>query len=193
MRSVLLFPLLLLSCVVTAQYRVGVKAGVNLADVVMTNYIDPDAESDLQSKLGMHAGIFASSRMDKWKVVAEVLYSNKGVNANSIVNLHYVGAVCMAQYYVRPKLLVELGGEIDYLLAAKSEGEDVRNTWNNKLDLGIDVGMQYEFSEAFAAGARYFAGFSSVIDTQDGSGSQTEPIKYQNRVLQISLYYSVIR
>ena len=121
------------------------------------------------------------------------MYSNKGVKAISVVNLHYVGAVCMAQYYVAPKFIVEVGGEIDYLLTAKSEGEDVRNTWNNKLDLGIDVGVQYEFTEAFAAGARYFAGFSSVIDPNDDSSGQSDPVKYQNRVLQISLYYSVLR
>ena len=74
MRATFVVLLLLVSFFASAQYRVGVKAGLNLADVVMTNYIDPDAESDLTTKAGLHAGIFASSRMDQFKVAVELMY-----------------------------------------------------------------------------------------------------------------------
>jgi hypothetical protein len=190
MNRLLLALLILIPTASRGQFRIGCKAGINFADIVMTNYINPDVESDLSLKAGLHAGIFAASNLDeRWSLAGELLYSNKGVKALDVVNLHYVNSVFLLQYQLKPKIIIEGGGELGYLIAARSEGQDVRNTWNNNLDIGLDVGVQYLFNDALAAGLRYSAGFSSVIDVQDSGSQPGESLKYQNRVLQISLYY----
>jgi hypothetical protein len=177
-----------------AQLRYGVKAGPNISDVVITNYINPDAESDFDLKLGVHAGVFGSTMVnDKWSFGAELLYSDKGVKARSVVHLHYINAVFLVQYRFREMFVIEGGGEVGYLFSARSTYGDVSSTWNNKLDIGMDVGVVWLLTPRLHTGLRYYAGFSSVIDVTDNSNTTTpgETIKYQNRVLQLSLYLAL--
>jgi hypothetical protein len=190
----LLFVLTLAAGPCLAQVQYGIKSGLNISDVVITNYINRDAESDFDLKLGLHAGLFGSVALnDKWSLGAELLYSDKGVKARSVVHLRYINSVFLVQYQVNKVLLVEGGGEIGYLFAARSKYGDVSSTWNNKMDVGMDAGIVYLMTPRLHAGLRYYAGFSSVIDVTHIPSSTTpgETIKYQNRVLQVSLYYAI--
>lgn len=188
----ILFPLYLVMIIFNSysQIAYGIKGGLNISDVVINNYINPDAESDFDLKLGLHAGLFASTSVtEKFSFLSEILYSNKGVKAITPVNLHYINVPLLGRYMITEDLLVEVGPELGYLFSARSKYGDVSNTWDNKLDLGLDAGIQYEFSGTIAVGLRYYAGFSSVIDIRerDANNSSGETIKYQNRVLQISV------
>jgi hypothetical protein len=174
----------------------GVKGGLNLSDIVITNYINPDAESDFKIKPGLHAGAFATVHLnERIALSGELLYSNKGVTAGNRINLHYVNLPLLTQYKVIEKFLVEFGPEIGYLVAARSPLGNESNTWNNKLDIGLDIGMQCDISDAMGLGIRYNAGFSSVIDSIDDTGSNSIPteetIKYQNRVFQFFIRYTI--
>jgi hypothetical protein len=174
----------------------GIKGGLNLSDIVITNYINADVESDFKTKPGLHAGIFATVHIsDRIALAPELLYSNKGVTAGNRINLHYISLPLVTQYKVVKKFMVEFGPEIGYLVAARSRLGNVGNTWNNKLDIGLDVGMQCDISETLGLGIRYNAGFSSVIDSIDDTGSNSIPteetIKYQNRVFQFFIRYTV--
>jgi hypothetical protein len=191
--------LLLCQCVANstcAQIAYGLKGGLNFADIVITNYVNADAESDFDLKTGVHAGMFANLEIsEKFLLSGELLYSNRGVKAITNINLHYVDLVLLGKYRITDKFLGELGGQTGYLFAAKSGYGDVSNTWNNKLDIGLDLGLQYDFGKMISAGLRYYAGFSSVIDVRDESNSNTpgEKIKYQNRLLQLSVCVTVGR
>jgi hypothetical protein len=178
------------------QLRYGLKGGLNLADIVITNYINPDAESSYNIKPGLHAGIFASVDLnDRFALSSELLYSNKGVKAIDRINLHYIIVPLLTQYKISENFLVEIGPEIGYLFSARSPFGNVSNTWNNKLDIGLDAGLQVRLAPLVNIGIRYNAGFSSVIDTIDESGTNNfpteEPIKYQNRVLQLFVSYAI--
>jgi|GEM_PF-3423338 len=175
-----------------AQVRFGVKGGAHLADIVITNFINPDVESEYDLKGGIHAGLFADIYIhQKVRFGPEILYSNRGVNATGRVNLHYFHIPLLVRFEFAPRFELELGPDVGYLFAAKSQYGDISITWNNKVDLGADVGLIYLASENVYLSARYYAGFSSVINATDGSQAPPEPVKYQNRVLGISLYWVI--
>ena len=172
-----------------AQLNYGIKGGLNLSDIVMNDIIDPDAESDFNMKAGWHSGIFFSTELNAtWDVTAELLFSIKGVNAvDAKINLYYVTVPLLVQYSISENFKAEAGPELGYLVIAKSKYGNVSNIYNNKLDLGLDLGLIYSATKKINFGLRLNAGISSVIDSANQpSGNK---IKYQNRVLQLSATY----
>lgn len=167
-----------------AQIQVGVKGGLNLSDVVLNNIINPDVEDAYRIKAGLHAGVYASVRgANEFGFAIEALYSNKGVIALNPIHLHYVNIPLLLQYHVNEKFLVEIGPEIGYLVNANSKDGNLNSTWDNKLDIGLDAGFQYNVWR-IRAGMRFNAGFTSVIRSA-ASGVNGEQVRYLNRVLQI--------
>jgi hypothetical protein len=198
MKKYLLALLLTTACiyVASAQLRYGVKGGLNLSDIVITNYINPDAESDFDLKIGPQAGLFTCFDVnEQFSFDVELVYSNRGVVAASRINLHYITLPLMTQYHINDKFLLEIGPDIGYLFSAKSGNGNVSNIYNNKLDIGLDGGAQLKVTEKLSVGLRYYAGFSSVvggIDSRDTNNFPTnETIKYQNRALQLFVSYHV--
>jgi hypothetical protein len=169
--------------------QLGVKGGLNISDVVLANFINPDVESDYKIKTGIHLGLYSSVAVaERFALDIEVLYSNKGTNAGERINLHYVNIPFLIRYQIDERVTGAIGPEFGYLFSARSKLGDVSNTWNNKLDFGMDADAQLTLTKKLIIGVRYFAGFSSVIDTRR-SGNAGETVKYQNRVLQLSLCY----
>src|SRR5687768_8462246 len=128
---------------VYGQTEFGIKGGLNISDIVMTNYINPDVEADLALKLGLHAGVFVSGIVnEKIGMAAELLYSDKGVKGFSNIHLHYITLPMIIQYRLAENIFAELGPEPGYLFSAKSELGDVSSTYNNKFDLALDGGFR---------------------------------------------------
>jgi hypothetical protein len=175
-----------------AQTEVGIKGGLNISDIVMTNFINPDVESELDLKLGLHAGVFIRSLVDeRLAMTAELLYSDKGVRANTNIHLHYVTIPMLVQYRLSDNVWVEMGPEPGYLFSARSDLGNVSNTYNNKFDLGLDAGILLDKNRVMVA-LRYCVGLFSVRDPIETSGSSgIEKIKFQNRVLQVSVGYKL--
>jgi hypothetical protein len=192
---ILIVVIQLLSINVWCQQRLyyGVKGGLNLSDIAISNYIDPDAESDFTIKPGIHAGIFVSTDVhDRFALAAELMYSNKGVKAITNVNLHYIALPLLVQFKPNRKWILEGGPEFDYLFSARSKLGDISGIWNNRIDIGLDLGVIYVLGPRTSAGVRYNAGFLSVIKTQRTGGNQSaEPVRYQNRVLQFSVNFTI--
>jgi hypothetical protein len=159
---------------------------------VINNVTDnPDAESVYDIKAGFHGGVYGTAEIGiRTGLDVELLYSNKGVKAINNINLHYISLPVLLRYAMTGKLIAEAGPELSYLVAAQSKHGNVSNIWNNKLDIGLDIGLLYLFASKLSAGVRFNAGFSSVIKDA-GSSSSGEKIHYQNRVLQFSLVYAL--
>ena len=172
--------------VASAHVTYGLKGGVNFSDVVINNIIDPDAESDYKMKAGFHGGFFCIAEVGtRTGLSAELLYSNKGVKAINNINLHYISLPVLVRYELKEKFFAEGGPELAYMVAAKSRYGNISNVWNNKIDLGIDLGLQYNLLPKLITGIRFNAGISSLVrNANTGTG---ERIRYQNRVLQISI------
>jgi hypothetical protein len=182
-----LFPVL-----VFGQTEFGIKGGLNISDIVMTNYIDPDVEADLALKLGLHAGLFVNGMVnERVGMAAELLYSNKGVNANGKIHLHYITLPFLVQYQLADNIFAELGPEPGYLFSARSQYGSAANTYNNKFDLSLDGGFRFN-SAKLVFGLRYCVGVFSVREPIEIIGvSGSEKIKYQNRVLQFWIGYKL--
>jgi outer membrane immunogenic protein len=176
-----------------AQTDFGIKAGLNISDIVMTNYIDPDVEADLSIKLGLHAGFFVNGVVnDKIGMSAELLYSDKGVRGSTNIHLHYITLPLLFQYRLTDHIQAELGPEPGYLFSARSEHGDVSSTYNNKFDISLNGGFRFD-TPKLLFGIRYCAGVFSVREPVELIGaSGREKIKYQNRVLQLSIGYKIL-
>lgn len=170
-----------------AQVQLGVKGGLNISDVVINNSYDPDVEPAFQMKPGFHAGIFLSADGDEqFGFAAELIYSSKGVRALNVINLHYVAIPLLLRYHFHEKFFAEVGPEIGYLVNANSRYGNLNATWDNKLDIGLDGGLQYRLGK-INCGVRFNAGFSSVIRNPANASFSGERIRYQNRVAQFSI------
>ena len=191
LRLILIFSLIL-PYVAYAQTEYGIKGGLNISDIVMTNYINPDVESDLNLKLGLHAGLFLGGMVDeRFGMAVELLYADKGVKAISNIHLHYITVPLIVQYQLADNIFAEVGPELGYLFSAKSKHGNVSNTYNNKFDLALDAGFRFN-APKLIFGIRYCAGLFSVREPIENFGaSGSERIKYQNRVLQLSVGYKV--
>jgi len=190
MYRIISFLIVLIPAMTSAQTEMGIKGGLNVADIVMTNYINPDVESDLGLKLGMHGGFFVNGMVnERVGMVAELLYSNKGVKANTSIHLHYITIPLLVQYRLTDNIFAEIGPEPGYLFSARSTHGNVSNTYNNKFDLALDAGFRLNTAK-LVIGLRYCAGLFSVSEPTEKYGAPgNEKIKYQNRVLQLSLGY----
>jgi hypothetical protein len=170
------------------EIRYGIKGGVNLSDIVLNKVVNPDLEADYKTKFGPHAGFFIDMQLDdKWSFVPEILYSQKGVKvAETKIHLNYVTFPLLLNYMATDNLRVEAGPEVGYLFLAKSKYGKVNDVYNNNLDIAVNIGGEYIFSEKLFFGIRFNAGFSNLIDDNSASG-----IKYQNRVVQLSAGYRI--
>ncbi|HEX8040453.1 MAG TPA: porin family protein [Chryseosolibacter sp.] len=173
-----------------AQTGYGIKGGLNISDVVMTNYVNPDMESGLNLKLGLHAGAYVTGMVnERMGMSAELLYSDKGVKGSSDIHLRYISLPLMMYYRLADHIFGELGPEPAYLFATGSKYGSVSGTYNNKFDLSLDGGLRFDAGN-WLFGIRYCAGLFSVRDPEPlMAGTGKDQIKYQNRVLQLWLGY----
>src|SRR5688572_5140450 len=122
------------------EMSVGIRGGLNLADVVINNVTDPDGESDFNLKPGFHAGVFAyADGGQRVGLGAELLYSLKGVRAITNINLHYITIPVFLRYEFSDKLIGEVGPEVGYLIVARSRYGNINNVYDNKVDIGLDL------------------------------------------------------
>lgn len=186
-RIKLIFILSLISVTAKSQdISWGLKGGLNFSDIVLNGLVNPDLEADYKMKVGWHAGVYTLLELDKtWGVSAEFLYSLKGVNAaGTNINLHYACVPLLLKYSYSERFTIEAGAEVAYLFLANSKYGNVSDVYDNRLDIGAIGGCEFWLSDKLFLGARFDAGFSSVIqpDTQGAPG-----IKFQNRTLLLSV------
>jgi hypothetical protein len=172
-----------------AQVTYGVKGGLNFSDVVINNVVNPDIESGYDLKVGIHGGGFIELDLEnRFLLLGEVLYSVKGVDAlGTKVNLHYAAIPLLVEYRIADPFVLEAGVELGYLISATSRYGNLNGVWDNKTDIGLDAGLKYR-SEKISIGLRFNAGMSSVI-TDSGNAPSGEKIRYQNRVVSVSVGY----
>lgn len=185
------FGFLIMPAMALGQTEFGIKGGLNVSDIVMTNYVNPDVESDLALKAGLHAGFFVTGSVnERIGIAGELLYSNKGVKAISNIHLHYITLPLLLEYQLSKTILAEIGPELGYMFSAISKYGSAANTYDNKVDLALDAGVCVD-GRRMTFGMRYCVGMFSVREPIASGGSFNEKIKYQNRVLQFFIGYKL--
>lgn len=170
MKKIILFAAaaLMTATAASAQWQMGAKAGVNVAN--MSNVKTETANA--KSRVGFTAGVFAEYGLcEKFALSADVLYSAQGYvlkakqgNGKNTVKYDYLNIPILANYYIIDGLAVKAGVQPGILLSAKSKlgGEAGSGSFDmksmvEKFDIAIPVGVSYEIM-GIQLDARYAIG-----------------------------------
>ena len=216
MKNVLLSAMVLLAFGVTnaQQVKFGVKAGVNLAtfngdavnsDITMKAGIHAGGLVELKftDKLALQPELLFS--MQGAKIVDEGFDTTNNVTFRDEFkrDLTYVNIPVMLKYYPIGGFFLEGGPQAGFLLSAKSKNEstetdaagnltrsstetDVKDFYKS-VDFAFNLGLGYDFTQNWFAGARYSIGLSNIDDL--GGQYGIYEVDRKNSVLSFSVGY----
>jgi hypothetical protein len=173
----------------SGQLKGGLKGGLNLADMVITDGANYFGESTFNTKASYHFGTYVKNNFSKnFGFQVEMLFSNKGYtlesdSLSSTVSLNYLNWPILLLYELGEKVDFNAGLELGLLVT----GEDIYRDF----DIGIDVGVEYDISRKLLLGLRYNQGlpFKMNIDSFEFTGA--EP-KYQHNVIQFYIGFNIV-
>jgi hypothetical protein len=161
------------------KMRVGLKGGLNIADV---------SNSNGDNRLSGHLGLFLHSRLNsKWSVQPELLYSGQGqqfeiANEELTLALSYLQIPVMFQFRPIPQFYLEFGPQLGFLISAnvKNDGDKTEvDDGYNKVDIGLGLGVGIQATSRLGFYARYIPGLSDISDEDNRD--------HYNRVAQIGV------
>jgi hypothetical protein len=180
--------IVMLSICASAQVSVGVKAGLNLAN------LGGDVE-DTDMRPSIHVGGYLNYAFsESLSIQPELLYNSVGAKSSyeedgfdveQTLKLNYISVPVMFLYSFG-NVNIQAGPQFGFLASAKSKYEvdgesediDVKDGFKG-IDLGFNLGLGANFGKLNAS-ARYSLGLSNV---NDGEGD------VKNNVIQLSLGY----
>lgn len=179
------------------QIKFGSKLGMNVANLV------GDDAGDAKDIIGFNAGLFVEIPIsDKFTFQPEILYSAQGsksegplnvdgttYNVEATLKFNYINVPLMFKYHIANNFSLEAGPYVGFLTSSKLKfkveglGSDTVDMKDNmkSTDLGLGIGMNYEFSDIIFANARYQGGLTEIGDVDAGGN------KIKNSVFQIGL------
>jgi hypothetical protein len=171
--------------------KIGVKGGINLANL----YVDDVADETL--KVGLNAGLFFKVPFTSFFAIQpEILYSSKGskLTYNNAFqgsgeyryNLNYIEVPMLAVFNLGPHFNLHAGPYAAFLTSANikdlHDNGDIDNITDlkadnfNRFDWGLAGGAALEFSN-FTIGARYNYGLKEIGKSGNLSGQLTRDSK----------------
>jgi hypothetical protein len=174
--------------VAQSQLQLGVKAGINVANVDYENFENKNIirfNTGLVSQIDFNSTLFLRP---------ELIYSVKGWGFDDgSMNLHYLNMPVLLGYKPIKKLSVLLGPELGYLLRTvrKPESPNFDSPYE-KIDYGISIGASYNVAKSTAIEVRYTYGFDTLLKgfTRDANNNSTGKDRDgANRVLQFNVIY----
>ncbi len=177
--------LLGLSSVNAQDINFGIKAGVNLA-----NMMGDDIENN-SMKIGAFGGVYANmSLTDDIFFQPELLYSMQGAefegDTDGKITLDYLNIPLMFQYGVTENIRVELGPQVGILLTSETEIEDITVDTKDdtkSIDFGVNAGGSYYMENGLSFTLRYSLGLTTF--------SEVEEADMKNAVLSVGVGYSL--
>ena len=191
MKKVILSSLLGLFAIIGAKaqadsdlVQIGVKGGVNFANITGDDFGDPDARTSFNA--GFVAEIPFSER---FSIQPEVMYSGQGFDVqqfdqdnfldndeNIEYQLDYIQVPILAKIYLVEGLNVQAGPQIGFKIneeidyqpnddAGDIDLEDVSET--EDIDISLAAGVEYKFDSGFFIQGRYNYGFTELIKDYD--------------------------
>lgn len=160
------------------EIKFGVKGGLNFAT------ISGDNTKGIDLVTAFNFGVVSEIPIsDKFSFQPEIMYSGQGYSFNdNTIALSYLNIPLMGKYYVTKGLSLEAGPQIGFLLAAKNEKINVKDSFNT-FDFGLNFGLGYKLDNGLNFGARYNLGLTDINNVENSS------IKNKNGVFQVSIGY----
>jgi hypothetical protein len=187
--------------------RVGIKAGVNLAEFRVHDFTTP--EPNVNMKTSFHAGFLFNAPLGTtgFAVQPEVLYSGMGSKVTQTVtvgtvsssqsyeqDLHYITVPIMVQWKAPGGFFVETGPQAGFLINAKQDGPGTTETDNkdsyDNFDLSWGAGLGYLSRIGLGIGARYNHGLTNILEDGGGNNSSNDGPELKNKVVQIGLFWN---
>ena len=163
-----IFAVLLFGNVSAQGLDLGVKAGVNFANIT-------DA-SGLSNRTGFVAGVFLGGKLnDNIGIQGELLYSQQGAEFElGDFNLDYVNVPILLKYYVKNGLNLQLGPQFGVIVNDEARtvvGEVIDDIATNDFDIAGVVGIGYDIPLGLRVSGRYQFGLSDVPEMGKGKNS----------------------
>ena len=189
MKKTLLFTILsvfTLTATNAQEIKFGAKAGVNFATFT------GDALTGFDTRVSFHIGGLAEIPLsEKFSIQPELLYSEKGSDFFTSIDLSYLDIPLMAKYQIIKGLSAELGPVPSILLKAKETKRDVERDvteYTKTFDLGIGGGVSYELPVGVFFGLRFTKGLMKISQPEKSENPDSQ-LNVQNNVFQISAGY----
>ncbi|MBF4492719.1 PorT family protein [Flavobacterium sp. JLP] len=169
------------------QTRFGVKGGLNVTTFAGGNYWDA------KSLVGFQLGGFAEIKIiERLSIQPEVLFSTQGAKLEDSfgefdTKLNYINVPVLAKFYITKQFTVEAGPQLGFLVSAKQEGNDVKDSFKS-VDTGFNFGAGYNFTDNVSVGLRYTVGLSNIAD-YDVNDTEEYFDSPKNSVLALTLAY----
>lgn len=204
MRKILLLAVLISPMALVAQLGIGIKAGVNFANVTKASEVNAD------NTTGFMGGIFLAPQ-SKGIISSrtELLFSRQGYDYKTgsntgNVNLDYILLPQLMSINITKFFSIQLGAQMAFLINAKADStsssggsgstgsyEKVMDYYN-KFDYGFAAGIEVHPFKGLLIGARYNISLGDLYNTDAlTNGGTTAPpsfiptVNVKNNVLQI--------
>ncbi|MBK6498547.1 MAG: PorT family protein [Saprospiraceae bacterium] len=175
-----LFFTLLVVCgfIYVSNAQLGVRAGLNFSSYSVKG---GGVSLNSDSQVGFHFGLTNDFKLtDNITFRPGLLYSGKGGKLDVLgeslpLNLSYLDIPLSFVYNFSGSdsgFFAEVGPYVSMLLAAKSDGEDVKDSFNS-LDFGLNLGLGYDLG-TFIVGANYGLGLANIAKTEEGDDSKAK-------------------
>jgi hypothetical protein len=212
LKPVLVVVLAFISTSTFAQVRfdLGLKGGLNFANVSASSSIAKNYEG----RTGYHLGAYAMIKITKFAIQPEVIFSRQGQNfsTSSVSDLEssfdYFNVPIMIKFYLVGGLNIQAGPQFGFLSSAK--GDVVNSTTNavtkgqdltglvQSSDVSLGVGAGWDLPFGLNVTARYNIGLSDVNKFTNSSlpptlTSSLGTSQAKNQVFQFSLGYRLIK
>ena len=149
---------------VSAQQAIGIKGGVNIANL---------SGFEGRSRISGHAGVFLHHTINNnWCFQPELLYSGEGQRylsggAERTLALGYLQVPLMIQYYPSPQVYFEAGPQFGLLLSAQDKVGEESGHINAKDDftaaqVALGLGIGFKATEQLILYGRYNFGLTDV-------------------------------
>lgn len=158
MKKIIVCLLLIAPFLVHAQ--IGIKAGLNFANISKASSINNSSRS------GFHAGIFLAPASKKiFSSRTELIFSRQGYNYKSStntgnVNLDYIMLPQYMSINITKYFSIQFGGQMAYLINAKVDSSNGSSSGNqildlyNRFDYGYGGGIEIHPAKGLIIGAR---------------------------------------
>jgi hypothetical protein len=175
---------ILIASPVLSFSQIGIKAGLNFANVTKASDINNSSSS------GFHAGLFlAPPSKGVMGFRTELLFSQQGYNYKSgtntgNVNLNYIMLPQYMTINITKYFQIQLGGQIAFLTNAKADSSNNTNGNNpygammdyyNKFDYGYGGGIEVHPIKGLLVGARVNISLSSLYKDMGTTTPGTPP------------------
>ncbi|MEJ2005440.1 MAG: porin family protein [Cyclobacteriaceae bacterium] len=154
---------------VMAQFRLGVKGGLNYADFKIDNFSS-------NQKTGYHFGAFTTFKLGMFAVQPEVIFSQQGTNfqfngKELESNFNYINVPVLFKLYLIGGVNIQAGPQFGYLTGAKSSFDPIEQIETGKTsireyysesDLSLSFGVGWDLPFNINVDFRYNRGITDI-------------------------------